>query len=142
MPPLKEFFGPLMATLAGDSYASDVSGAFTKQSFIMNWERKKVLGQLLNIVRFGELVAQKQGVSEKFWDFLSPVVVRNKFNFRYLGELKSRNRPKQKQMARRGHGKSPCKVVVEEEKAEESEVEERPAKKGKKTPSPSRSFPT
>ena len=35
MPPMKEFFGPLMATLDGDSYASEPNGAFTKQSFIV-----------------------------------------------------------------------------------------------------------
>ena len=51
-----------------------------------------------------------------------------------MGELKSPNRPKQKHVARRGHGKSPCKVVVEEEKAEESEVEERPVKKREEDP--------
>ena len=32
LPPLKEFYGPLMATLRGDSYASDASGAFSKQT--------------------------------------------------------------------------------------------------------------
>ena len=52
-----------MATLAGDSDTSGASRPFTNQSFIMNWEGKKVMGQLLNIVRFGELVAEKQGVS-------------------------------------------------------------------------------
>ena len=67
MPPMKKFFGPLMATLDGDSYASDPSGAFTKQSFVVMWEGKKVMGQMLNIVRFAELVAEKQGVSERFW---------------------------------------------------------------------------
>ena len=36
LPPLKEFVGSLMATLAGDSYASDASGAFMKKSFIIN----------------------------------------------------------------------------------------------------------
>ena len=61
MPPLKEFFGPLMAMLAGDRYAGDASGAFSKQLFFMNWEGKQVMGQVLNIVHFGKLVANKQG---------------------------------------------------------------------------------
>jgi len=39
-------------------------------------------------------------------------------------------------VARRGHGKSPRKQVVEEEKLEAGEEEERPVKKGKKTPHP------
>jgi len=42
-------------------------GAFTKQSFVVMWEGKKVMGQMLKIVRFAELVAEKQGVSERFW---------------------------------------------------------------------------
>ena len=63
LPPLKIFFGPLMETLAGESYASDPSGAFSKQSFVLSWEGKRVMGQLLNIVWFAELVAYKQGVS-------------------------------------------------------------------------------
>ena len=92
------------------------------------------MGQMLNIVRFAELVAEKQGVSERFWEVLAPVVGGNKFNFRCLGEPKSPNGPKQKHVARRGHGKSPRKAVVEEEKLEETEEEKRPVKKGKKTP--------
>ena len=136
LPPLKYFFGPLMETLDGESYASDPSGAFSKQSFVMSWEGKRIMGQLLNIVWFAEMVAQKQGVSERFWELLAPVVGGKKFNFRYLGEAKSPNRPKQKHVARRGHGKSARKGVVEEEKAEAGEVEERPVKKGKTTPHP------
>ena len=140
MPPIKEFFGPLMAALDGDSYASDSKGAFTKQSFVVMWEGKKVMGQLLNIVRFAQLVAEKQGVSERFWEVLAPVVGGNKFNFRYLGEVKSPNRPKQKHVARRGHGKSPRKAVVDEDKLEESDEEKRAVKKGKNTPPPEEDF--
>ena len=65
-PPMKEFFQPLMAALDGDSYASEPNGAFTKQPFIVMWEGKQVMGQVLNIVQFGQLVAETQGVSEKF----------------------------------------------------------------------------
>ena len=121
LPPMKDFFGPVMATLDGDSYAGDPSGAFTKQSFTLSWEGKKVMGQMLNIVWFAKLVGQKQGVSERFWELLSPVVGGNKFNFRYLGAPKSPNGLKQKHVTRRGHGKSPCKQVVEEDKLEEIE---------------------
>ena len=138
MPPMKEFFGPLMATLDGDSYASEPNGAFTKQSFIVMWEGKKVMGQVLNIVRFGELVAEKQGVSEKFWELLAPVVGGNKFNFRYLGEAKSPIRPNTKHVARRGHGKSPRKPVDVVE--EETEEEKRAVKKAKKETPPAEAF--
>ena len=58
----------------GDSYASDSKGTFTKQSFVVMWEGKKVMGQLLNIVRFAQLVAEKQGVLERFWEVLAPVL--------------------------------------------------------------------
>ena len=34
------------------------------------------MGQVLNIVHFGKLVANKQGVTEKFWELLAPVVAR------------------------------------------------------------------
>ena len=131
---MKECFRPLMAALDGDSYASEPNGAFTKQLFIVMWEGKQVMGQVLNIVRFGQLVAEKQGVSEKFWELLAPVVGGNKFNFRYLGEAKSPIRPKTKHAARRGHGKSPRKAVdvVEEDKVEETEEEKRAVKKAKK----------
>ena len=77
--PLQEFYGPLMATLHGDSYASDASRAFSKQLFFMNWEGKQVIGQVLNIVHVAKLVAYKQGVTEKFWELLAPVVGGNKF---------------------------------------------------------------
>jgi len=50
----------------------------------------------------------------------------------------NRNHP-QKDVARRGHGKSPLKPVVEE-KLEETEEEKRPVKKGKKTPPPEEDF--
>ena len=82
------------------------------------------MGQMLNLVWFAELVGQKQGVSKRFWELLSPVVGGNKFNFRYLGAPKSPNGPKQKHVARRGHGKSPRKQVVEEDKLEEIEEEQ------------------
>ena len=109
----------------------------------MNWEGKKIMGQVLNIVRFGELVAQKQGVSKKFWELLAPVVGGNKFTFRYLGELKSPNRPKKKHVARRGHGKSPrIKMPVEKEivEGDDSGEELETRKKGEKVPPPPEAF--
>ena len=139
-PPLKEFMGPLIAALEGESYGGDKSGAFSKQSFIMSWEGKKIMGQVLNMVHFAEFVRNRQGVSEQFWEVLSPVVGASKFNFRYLGDAKSPNRPKQKHVARRGHGKSPRKAIVQEEgESREEKEEERPSKKGKKA-HPPRSF--
>ena len=94
-----------------------------------------MMGQVLNIVHFAEFVRNKQGVSEQFWEVLSPVVGASKFNFRYLGEAKSPNRPNQKHVARRGHGKSPRKSIVQEEEESREEIEEeRPCKKGKKAP--------
>ena len=99
------------------------------------------MGQMLNIVRFAELVAEKQGVSERFWEVLAPVVGGNKFNFRYLGEPKSPNRPKQKHVARRGHGKSPRKPVVEEEKLEEIEEAKKASEKRKEDPITGRRLP-
>ena len=113
-PPLKEFIGPLIAGLEGEAYGGDKTGAFSKQAFVMSWEGKKVMGQVLNIVHFAEFVRNKQGVSEQFWEVLSPVVGASKFNFRYLGEAKSPNRPNQKHLAQRGHGKSPRKSIVQE----------------------------
>ena len=47
------------------------------------------MGQVLNIVHFAKFVRNKQGVSEKFWEVLSPVVGASKFNFCDLGEAKS-----------------------------------------------------
>ena len=124
--------GPLIAALEGESYGGDKSGAFSKQSFIMSWEGKKIMGQVLNMVHFAEFVRNRQGVSEQFWEVLSPVVGASKFNFRYLGDAKSPNRPKQKHVARRGHGKSPRKAIVQEEgESREEKEEERPSKKGK-----------
>jgi len=137
-PPLKEFLGPLVAALEGDTYAGDKTGAFSKQSFVISWEGKKMMGQVLNLVHFAEFVRNRQGVSEQLWEVLSPVVGASKFNFRYLGEAKSPNRPNQKHVARRGHGKSPRKQIWQEEEKEslEEKEEERPAKKGKKAPPP------
>ena len=116
-------------------------GHFSKQSFIMSWEGKKIMGQVLNMVHFAEFVRNRQGVSEQFWEVLSPVVGASKFNFRYLGDAKSPNRPKQKHVARRGHGKSPRKAIVQEEgESREEKEEERPCKKGKKAHPPPEAF--
>ena len=72
-------------------------------------------------------------MSKQFWEVLSAVVGASKFNFRYLGDAKSPNRPKQKHVARRGHGKSPRKAIVQEEgESRDEKEEERPCKKGKK----------
>ena len=49
-PPMKDFFGPPMETLDGASYPSDPSGAFSKQSFVLSWEGKRVMGQLLKFL--------------------------------------------------------------------------------------------
>ena len=41
-PPIKEFVGPLMNTLSGDTYASDENAEFSKQSFTVQWEGKRM----------------------------------------------------------------------------------------------------
>jgi len=136
-PPLKEFIGPLIAGLEGEAYGGDKTGTFSKQAFLMSREGKQVMGQVLNIVHFAEFVRNKQGVSEQFWEVLSPVVGASKFNFHYLGEAKSPNRLNQKHVARRGYGKSRRKSIVQEEEESREEIEEeRPCKKGKKAPPP------
>jgi hypothetical protein len=141
MPPMKEFFGPLMAALDGDSYASEPNGAFTKQSFIVMWEGKQVMGQVLNIV--WSTGSREAGCFREVLGGPGPCSRGNKFNFRYLGEAKSPIRPKTKHVTRRGHGKSPRKAVdvVEEDKVEESEEEKRAVKKAKRTPPTGRSIP-
>ena len=92
---------------------------------------------MLNIVRFGEFVAGKQGVSEKFWG--------NKFNFRYLGARMNTTPPRSnsKYVGKRGHGKSPrIKMPVEKEivEGDDSGEELETRTKGKKVPPPPEAF--
>ena len=84
MPPIKEFYGPLMCALEGESYEGDLSGEFSRQMFNLQWKNKSVAAQMLTVVHFAEHVLNKQGVSEDFWDILAPVIS-VKFNLRYLG---------------------------------------------------------
>ena len=52
MPPVKAFFGPLNATLTGDSYASNEGGEFSKQTFTICWEEKNVICQVHSLPSF------------------------------------------------------------------------------------------
>ena len=46
MPPMKEFYGPLMRALEGDAYEGDQNGEFSRQMFELEWENKAVPAQI------------------------------------------------------------------------------------------------
>ena len=119
MPPIKEFYGPLMHALEGDDYKGDTNGEFNRQMFQLEWEDKTEPAQMLPMVHFAEHVMNKQGVSEDFWDFLAPVIDASKFNFQYLGAglNTAPTRSNTKFVGTCGHGKSPhVQIPVEKVK--------------------------
>ena len=143
MPPIKEFYGPLMRALDGDAYESDENVEFSRQMFQIEWENKAVAAQMLSMVHFAEQVRNKQGVTEDFWDVLAPVISGSKFNFQYLGAALTPtptpvNRMNSNYVGKRGHGKSPCLQLpvpqVNETSSDDSGKELSTRKKEKKAP--------